>query len=489
MSTTEPRSSRTLWPLVGLILASAVSACGSSTAASGPGQKDGGATTGSTGTTIATPTSSSGPTTTTSTSASPTTSSSRTSSSATSSAATPDAGGHDAGGQDASLHDAASPEADAPPGAPTLLAVPLSACGDLSYQGTVTIGGSQQFQMSIDTGSTTMAVAASACTNCGVTPEYTPGPGATDTMQPVTAGYGAGNFGWDGTIYLDGVSLGAEPATPLDFAAITTQMMFFEGAVCKNAPMPGQQGILGLAPAASAATGTQGYFDQFLVTYPNVPNVFATELCPTEGTLWLGGYDATHTTAAPQYTPLFADGETAGYYTVALTSIQVEGTTIPVASATYPTSFVDTGTTALILLTPTFNSLVQALSANAAVQQILGAGSGDAGANAMTFFTSAAGGSLGECLTLAQSAADLDAMLPPMTLVFGSSPAISVQAAATESYLFQYGTQWCSTLESLAPGDLGPLAATVGAAVLRSSVVIFDRGNQRMGFAPHTACP
>jgi hypothetical protein len=29
----------------------------------------------------------------------------------------------------------------------------------------------------------------------------------------------------------------------------------------------------------------------------------------------------------------------------------------------------------------------------------------------------------------------------------------------------------------------------MGAAVLRSSVVIFDRAKKRIGFAPHTACP
>jgi hypothetical protein len=29
----------------------------------------------------------------------------------------------------------------------------------------------------------------------------------------------------------------------------------------------------------------------------------------------------------------------------------------------------------------------------------------------------------------------------------------------------------------------------MGAAVLRSSVVVFDRVKKRVGFAPHTACP
>jgi hypothetical protein len=33
------------------------------------------------------------------------------------------------------------------------------------------------------------------------------------------------------------------------------------------------------------------------------------------------------------------------------------------------------------------------------------------------------------------------------------------------------------------------IAAILGAPILRSNVVIFDRANHRVGFAPHTACP
>ena len=34
-----------------------------------------------------------------------------------------------------------------------------------------------------------------------------------------------------------------------------------------------------------------------------------------------------------------------------------------------------------------------------------------------------------------------------------------------------------------------PLASILGAPVLRSNVVIFDRAKKRIGFAPHAPCP
>ena len=84
--------------------------------------------------------------------------------------------------------------------------------------------------------------------------------------------------------------------------------------------------------------------------------------------------------------------------------------------------------------------------------------------------------------------AALDAALPPLTLTFGS---VSIQAAPTESYLFPYmGEAWCSALltDPSVSSEL-PLASIIGSPILRSSIVIFDREKNRIGFAPHAACP
>jgi hypothetical protein len=90
--------------------------------------------------------------------------------------------------------------------------------------------------------------------------------------------------------------------------------------------------------------------------------------------------------------------------------------------------------------------------------------------------------------------AEIDAALPALTLTFGTSPAISVQAPATESYLAYTNesgqSAYCVAIAAEAQSATTfPLAAIVGAPALKSSVVVFDRANGRAGFAPHAACP
>jgi hypothetical protein len=174
------------------------------------------------------------------------------------------------------------------------------------------------------------------------------------------------------------------------------------------------------------------------------------------------------------------------------------GTSIPVASGQYTDSIVDTGTSVFILATPAYTALTNILGANPAFDQLFGfaapieAGTGDGGGTdaaaapspGATWFSNP-----NNCAQLSQTKAELDAMLPPVTLVFGSNPGIEVQAAATESYLITYDGLWCPALLAQQPGDQFPLAAILGSPVLRSNVVIFDRANSRIGFAPHKACP
>jgi hypothetical protein len=363
---------------------------------------------------------------------------------------------------------------DVGPGAspPGLLAVPLFSCTPPVYTAAVTLGGSQQFQMNIDTGSTTLGVASNQCSSCGVTPVYTPGSSATDQHQTAMSQYGSGQ--WTGEIYHDSVTLSPAMATPMNLVAIDTQMGFFQPIQC-DSQVGGLEGILGLGPGASALPGTDGYLDQLVAT-AKIPDVFATMLCDTGGTLWLGGYDPTFTTAAPQYTPMDTGFVGQHYYAVNLASITVNGKTVAVEDATAPGSVVDTGTSAFLLGSAAYTGLTAAIQGSAAFQKVFGA----------SFFPAAANSQqMPACATVTESKAALDAALPPLTLTFGSSPGISVQAAATESYLFQYQTYWCS---SLIGADTG-LSAIIGSPVLRSNVVIWDRAQQRVGFAPHKACP
>jgi len=378
------------------------------------------------------------------------------------------------GGADA-LADAGSAEGGdegEPEGGEPWLAVPLSACVPSEYTAPVKIGATQTFNLAIDTGSTTLGVASSSCTSCNVSPEYSPGSTATNENQKVNAQYGSGQ--WSGEIYLDTVAVGPEEAVPVKLGAISSQSEFFTPASCT--PEKGVQGILGLGPAGAAEQGTNGYFDD-LVSTAKVPNVFAVQLCESSGTLWLGGYDPAATTAAPVYTPLNAELGNY-YYAVDLASITVNGTSVPVATSSTPDSIVDTGTSIFILPTPAYTALTNAIVADTAFQSAFGS-------SASTFFS----GGPGNCLAISKTKAELDSSLPALTLVFGSGQSsVSVQAAPTESYLIQQDNAWCSALYGLAAGSEGPIAGIMGSPVLKSNVVIFDRANKRIGFAPHTPC-
>jgi hypothetical protein len=94
---------------------------------------------------------------------------------------------------------------------------------------------------------------------------------------------------------------------------------------------------------------------------------------------------------------------------------------------------------------------------------------------------------VGNCALLTQTKDELDALLPPLTLTFKSATGqeMSAQAAATESYLYQIQGEWC---QAMCGTTLDPIASIMGAAVLRSNVVIFDRVNNQVGFAPHKPC-
>jgi hypothetical protein len=350
---------------------------------------------------------------------------------------------------------------------PDLITVPLAACGPaVVYTAPVTVGGSQKFTCLVDTGSTTLGVASSSCSNCGVKPEYTPGSSAVDEHQTASSQFGTGS--WSGEIYQDTVAMGTG-ATTVKFTAITSQSQFFQLFQCGEV-----EGVIGFGPAGSELPGTNAYFDD-LVASAKIPNVFATQLCDNGGTLWLGGYDSSATTAAPQYVPMTGGFLAQGYYSVGLTSVAVNGTTIPVATAQYADSVVDTGTSGFLLQQTAYNALTAAIQADAAFTKVFGS----------SFFDTQ-GGNVA-CAASSATKASLDATLPALTLNFGS---VAVQAAATESYLFPYeGEAWCSSLvtDASVSAEL-PIAAIIGSPILRSNIVIFDRAQKRIGFAPHTAC-
>lgn len=381
--------------------------------------------------------------------------------------------------QDADLGDGADAEVGVETGpdvAPPkgLVTIPLSGCVP-EYTAKVQIGGSQTFQLVIDTGSTTLGVASSSCAECsGISPRYTPGASAVDQHLVASSTYESGNS-WSGEIFQDSVGLGTPSATAtVKLAAIDKQSTFFQPITCGSTLSP-YQGIIGFAPSASAVTGTDGYFDD-LVGEGFAPDLFATQLCDSGGFLWLGGYDPTHVTAPVQYVPASPSFLSAYSYVVDLAQITIGTTSVPLASGGYADSILDTGTSEFVLNTTAFDAVTAAITSDSTFQSTI--------STDPMWFNDPSG-----CVVLSQTKAELDAALPTMTLVYGSSPSVSIVAVATESYLFNYAGYWCPALASTDPGPYFPLAAIIGSPVLKSSVTVFDRAGRRFGFAPHAPCP
>jgi len=149
---------------------------------------------------------------------------------------------------------------------------------------------------------------------------------------------------------------------------------------------------------------------------------------------------------------------------------------VPIASGQFTDSVDDTGTSVFLLGSTAFDALTTAIAKSTAFQSMVGTASVFAeGCSESTAFSG--------------TKASLDAALPALTLTFGSGA--TVQALPTESYLVEVQSNvWCPALSSQAQSFQSfPFASIMGAAVLRSSVVVFDRAKERIGFAPHTACP
>jgi hypothetical protein len=382
-----------------------------------------------------------------------------------------DAAGDGGGGADAAGDGGGGGDSGGNPS--SLIAVPLQACQGLAFTADVSVGG-QDFQMIVDTGSTSLGVASSMCSGCGVTPLYTPGATAVDQKVMGTSQFGSGS--WSGEVYQDSVGFASDPSVPVKFVAIDTQSMFFRpGATCGTSGT-GFQGIIGFDRASAAVQGTNAFFDQF-VSAKGIPDVFATELCPSGGTLWLGGYDTGMATGAPQYTPFTTDTASSYYYTVSLQSIAVGGTstTVPINDQ-FPDTIVDTGTTAFILGTTAFNSLTTAIAGTAGFTQIFGAGAG------ASWFSSQQ-----PCGAAGTTKAQIDAALPALTLTFGGG--VTLQMPASESYLVPFSGFWCSLMIAAPSSAQFPLGSLMGSPMLRSYITVFDRAGGRVGFVPHAACP
>ena len=366
---------------------------------------------------------------------------------------------HDAPKPDAAI-DAAPPMIDAPPKQDGVVGIPLTALGG-GYTAQLKLGG-QAFDVIVDTGSTTTAVADATCTNCGVHPAYTSTTG-TDLHQTASAQYGSGS--WKGECFEDGAVMGTRSAVALDFASITSQTGFFQGA--------GYEGILGLGPDGLLLPHTTSYLTKLIAG--GMTGQVAFQLCPENGTMWLGGFDASKGATAPAFTPI---NSVAPYDIVSVGSASMTGGMALTGSDFGPT-IIDTGTTLTFVPAAVVTAVSNSVSGSSGYASVFGTqqlSSGACDGNTV--------------LTTTKTSAEIDQALPPLLLSFaGSSTPISIPA--TRAYLFDQGSgQYCFTFsDSSKLFGSSQKVSLFGNTLLAGLLTVIDIDHKQIGFAAQAGCP
>jgi hypothetical protein len=349
--------------------------------------------------------------------------------------------------------------------------IPLTGCAGPGYAATFTVG-SQPFQLTLDTGSGTVAVAAGSCSNCGVSPTYTPGASAVDQHASVTDSYLMGS--WQGDVVTDSVQLAGTGSVTMNIAAIASQSGFFSDAGCGLGAVPfAPQGIAGLGPPGLARPGTDAFVTK-LRQVGAAANVMAFEFCGQGGQLMMGAVDpvAAALTGPAVYTPMTSSQ----YYGVTLDDLRVGGTSLGFGAADFGVVAVDTGTSVLALPGPVFDALASNIEGMAAFVTAFGGQSHWLGTTA--------------CLESSFTAAELDAMLPPLTLAFpgADAGAFAVTLNATASYLVPTSSNGATFYCSGVVQNPNASGSILGTSIMAAELVIFDLDTNAIGFAPQTFC-
>jgi hypothetical protein len=303
------------------------------------------------------------------------------------------------------------------------------------YAADVDIGG-DAFALSIDTGSTLLAVSGTNCAACdsdGTSGFYQPRRNAKPLNVVLDSRYDEGQAGWRGSAFVDRVSIaGVGAEIPVFAMSNEVGMVAAVGVVRAD-------GILGMKG------GRGSWIDAIVKT--GMPDEFAIHKCDVNGTLWLGGApagSASFVAATPEYG-------------VALHAIDVGSAHVELPPDT--TAVVDSGVAGLVVPPAAYDAITAELDQN----YVFGGWFGSAAA----WFDA------GECVPMLVP--ELLDRLPPITLVLDG---ITLTIPAKQAYAMPTDDeQVCPTL-----------AARGSYVEMRTATVIFDRARHRIGFAPPTPC-
>ena len=337
----------------------------------------------------------------------------------------------------------------------------------------------QKLNVLIDTGSSNFAVAARA--HPDITAFFRPSMSATfvDSDTNVELPYTKGN--WKGALGSDVVSFASRPdlTVTTKIACITSSEKFF----VENAHW---QGILGLAYTAIARPdgSTETFFTSTRRQWPATRDVVSIQLCGTidtgnqtdigtGGTMTLGGSNESLYVGPMLYTPITKEG----YYEVIITDVRVNGSSVDLDCKEYnfDKTIVDSGTTNLRFPNKVYDRVVDRIKRHAVSYNLV----------AMDDFWS--GGKM-FCWPIGEMPWNA---FPPLTLDLAVSRNSSFRLVVSpRQYLREVSKE--STQESLdcfkfaiAPSVSGTV---LGAVVMEGYYVVFDRENQKIGFAT-TRCP
>lgn len=371
------------------------------------------------------------------------------------------------------------------------LITPLTGCTGSDYAVPVTFGSSQSFAMLVDSGSTTTAVASSSCSSCNSrSPEWSSDATTTSTGQSASSVY-VDNSGWEGSIYRDLLQIGSGsnftgPQVSVRFAAITSQSSFFSDLGCYYTSQAANtyQGILGLGPSGAAVAGTDAFIDE--VKAIDGTDAWAIQVCPMGGHLWMGGYDPNYITTPPTFTP----ATTAYYYSIGVEDVAIGSSALSLTAAQQGNWVVDTGTSVFILYNDLYTQIANALKANSAF-------SAEFPASFLPSATDSASGKASAMMSnTKKTIAELDVALPSLVLTLPNATrtgTFSLTLLPSESYLLAYPNTQGSTTYYYFPGIYASGDDTrkdniLGNNVMANRLVVFDRGNAQIGFAPAKYC-
>jgi hypothetical protein len=373
--------------------------------------------------------------------------------------------------------------------------IPLGGCNATGYTVPVRVGAgsaAQSFTLSLDTGSSTTAIAASGCAGCSdVVPQFVSTATTEDEARSVSSAFGDLSV-WSGECVSDLLEI-ADATQPVrtSFVAITNQSGFFQSLDCNGNPASSSpvQGVLAMGPPDLLLTGTQDFFSQ-LVAGSRASDIFTVELCPAGGgRLWLGSSDPESLAKPLQYTALVdpSGADRSGGMGSVFWEVHAQGFGMGAEPLNGGTdAILDTGTTVNLLPTSVYQDILGALRTSDAFVALFGQNG-----YADLFTRNQCDAPLN-----GESIDEINAALPRLRVSFPDvdGGVFTLDVPATGAYLSVLGSgassKYCYGMLDASQGGVGGggPGAILGAVFMSAFVTVFDLGNNRIGLAPQGRC-